>query len=90
MDAEGKCIICAQLQERFGFLLNKFKNAGPAPTEVLPAARALPLQVRDRHEGDAPLAAIAQAVTEYFNSLRESGEEEECNVSPETPSMHGP
>ena len=39
---EGKCKILAQLQERFGFLLNKFKNAGLPPANVLPPQPPLP------------------------------------------------
>ena len=41
---EGKCKIIAQLQERFGFLLHKCRNAGLPPAHCSPtsACKAVP------------------------------------------------
>ena len=63
---EGKCKIIAQLQERFGLLLNKFKQVGLPPSHVLPPHRALPEPPHDEHAGDSPPAAVVQADTYDF------------------------
>ena len=63
---EGKCKILAQLQERFGFLLNKLGIAGPPPAQVLPPQPALPLPAPGEHLGDCPPAAVVQADTYDF------------------------
>ena len=81
---EGKCKIIAQLQERFGFLLNKFIKAGLPPAQVLPPAPAIPLPAPDGHVGDGPPAAVEEADTEGYFSPRESVQEEEGNASTET------
>ena len=80
---EGKSKILAQLQERFGFLLNKFKNAGLPPANVLPLQPALPLPAHADHVGDGPPAGVVEADTEGYFSPRESVHEEEGNASTE-------
>ena len=42
---EGKCQILAQLQERFGNLLNKLKKSWLPPAHVLQPEPALPFQL---------------------------------------------
>ena len=80
MSDEGKCKIRAQLQERFGFLVNKFKNAGLPPAHVLPLQPALPLPAPDDHVADGPPAVMVEADKEVF-SPRESAEAAEGNAS---------
>ena len=72
---EGKCKILAQLQERFGFLLNKLKNAVLPPANVLFPQPALPLPASDEHGGDGPPACVGEADTEGYFSSRESVQE---------------
>ena len=74
----------AQLQERFGFLLNTFKNAGLPPANVLPPQPASPLPAPADHVGDGPPAGVVEAGTAGYFSPRESVEEEEGNSSSET------
>ena len=81
MPDEGKCKILAHLQERFGFLLNKFKNAGLPPAHVLPPAPALPLPATESRVRDAPPAAVVEADTKGYFSPGESVHEEEANAS---------
>ena len=81
---EGKCKIIDQLRERFGFLLNKFKNAGLPPANVLLPQPALPLPATDDHVCDGPPAGVVEADTEGHFSPRESVHEEEGNASSES------
>ena len=81
---EGKCKILAQLQEHFGFLLNKFKNAGLPPPNILHTQPAMPLPAPDDHAGDGPPAGVVEADAEGYFSPRESVHEEEGNASTET------
>ena len=74
----------ALFQEQFGFLLNKFKNAGLPPVPVLAPKPALPLATPDDHGGDGPLAAVVEVDKEEYFSPRESAEEEEVNAFTET------
>ena len=85
----GKCKILAQPQELFGFLFNKFKNPVHSPPEVLPAQPGLALAAPDDYVGVAPPAALVEEETEgkvEYYSPHQSAEEEESNVSTETPS----
>ena len=67
---EGKFKILAQLQERFGFLLNKFKNAGLTPVNVLRPEPAVPFPASDDHVGDGPPAGVVEVHTDgYFSPL---------------------
>ena len=84
MTNDGKCKIIAHLQERFGFLLNKCKNACLPPANVLPAERALPVPAPDDNVGDGPLAVLVEADTECYFSPRDSVHDEEGNDSSET------
>ena len=61
---QGKCKILAHLQERFGFLFNKVKNAVLPPPNVLPPQVALPLTAADDHVSDGPSGAAVEADTE--------------------------
>ena len=81
---EGKCKILAQLQERFGCLLNKFKLAGLPPANILPPQPAPSLPVPDGNVGDGPPAGVVEADAEGYFSPRESVHEEEGNASTET------
>ena len=81
---EGKCKIIAKLQDRFGFLVHKFKKVGHPPASVLPADPALPLSAPDEHDGDGPAAAVVEGETEGYFSHHESGEAEDGNASTET------
>ena len=63
---EGKCKILAQLQERFGFLLNKFKIVGLPPAHLMSPAPALPLPAPDDHAGDGRPAAMVDRDKEDF------------------------
>ena len=72
---EGKCKIIAQFQEQIGFLLNKFKNAGP------PHAQAVRRQpAPDEHVCAGPPAIVVQADTEDFFYPPESADAEEANA----------
>ena len=80
---DGKYKILAQIQEPFGFLLNKFKNASHPPVPVLPRMPALPLPAPDDLVGDGPPAALVERDKKDYFSQRESVEEEECTASTE-------
>ena len=68
---ERKCKIIAQLQEPFGFLLNKFKNARLPPAHVLPCQPSLTLPAPHEPMGDGPPAAMVDADKEGYFSPRE-------------------
>ena len=75
---EGKSKMLAQLQERFGFLLNKFQNACLTPAPVLP------LPAIFDHGADGPPARRRGGPRQRrLFSPRESAEEEEGIASTE-------
>ena len=63
---EGKCKILAQLIERFGFLLNKFKHDGLPLAQILQPRRVVPLPAPDEHVGDGLPVAVVEADKEDF------------------------
>ena len=65
---EGKCKMLAQLQDGFGYLLNKFTNAALDPANILPPQPPLPLPAPAEHVGDGRPAAVVQTDTEDFFS----------------------
>ena len=86
---ERKFKILAQIQEPCGFLLNKFKNDGLPPANVLPPQPAPALPAPDDHAGEGSPAGVVEADTEGYFSPRESVYEEEGKASTETLS-HAP
>ena len=64
-DSEGfEAVICkilAQIQVRFGFILNKFKSAGLPPAPVLPPQPALAFPAADENAGDGLPGAMVEA-----------------------------
>ena len=63
---ESKWKILAQPHRGFRFLLNKSKNAGLAPSNVLPPHPALPLTKPDEHGADRPSASVMEPAREDF------------------------
>ena len=67
--AEGKSKILAQLQECFGFLLNKFQNAGLPRVNAMPPQRTLPLSGPHAHLGDGPPDGVVETDRLQFISM---------------------
>ena len=67
---EGRCKILALLQELFGFLLIKFKNAVLPTAHVLPPQPALPLAAPDDYMREGPPAAVVEADKKTFLPLK--------------------
>ena len=63
---DGKCKILAQLQERFSFLLKKFKKSALPPATVRPPHPAALLAAPDDHVGDGPPPAVVEADREGY------------------------
>ena len=83
LSEKGKSKILTHLQERFGNLLSKFKNAWLIPAHLLSPAPAVPLPSRDDHAGDPP-PAVVEGDKEDFYFPRETVEEVEAYASTET------